>query len=126
MKVKKRLLENLKKAQEEEFDRMVNTINNVLIQIEKENIRTDKELLRQMNNRIIELGNDIVKAMEKADIVKLESLMFEQNVLNEYYSEFKTKKHRPIYYERELDGFINTKLDDGDGESLTFKVKNQK
>jgi hypothetical protein len=126
MKLKKRLLNDLKKAKINSFERMEDVLNKIFENIKLKKINTDDELLTLMNNQIINDGHKIADAMENGNIEIMESLMFEQNILNEYYSEFKVGEHRPIYYERELEGYISTKLDNDSGESLTFKVKNQK
>ena len=122
MKLKKRILNDLKKARKDKFERMEETLTILLGVIRDDNLTTDDEILDSLENAIIALGNEIVSSMENGKPERMEPKMFDQNIYNEYVGEFKYGKYRPIYYERQIKELDNTNLTQ-DENAITFKVE---
>ena len=120
-KVLKQIKLDIQKAKKHEFQRMIDTLQNLLNIFEKENIIVDEDIFVKLDKLIMERGNKIVKQMKRLKDNDIEQEMFEQNIYNQYVSDFKYKTHRPIYYECEVEGFLNTNLQ-VETEAITFKI----
>ena len=71
---------------------------------------SDNEIFEILENLILDYGNEIInlsknKNTNEKDIQKYKFAMISQNVYNTFLCEFKYKKYRPIYYERELSNY---------------------
>ena len=87
--LKKRIIEDLKNAETNKIERMVNTVGVILTRIKMRNLKTNDEILDMLESVIVAYGERIVKDMEKGDIEDMETSMFKQNIYNEYVSEFR-------------------------------------